>query len=147
MATRSSSSATAAKTASASQQTPGEAPQPSTFFDPANFLANSQTAAQAAALQSLANALTLTLHNAVAEQQHGHILRMSLTTAASRAILNGQTAEAEEILKLASSQLVSPDLNGVMEQIRSFLDTIGKQLQPDAAASSVSTGEEAVPAA
>jgi sensor histidine kinase regulating citrate/malate metabolism len=88
---------------------------------------------QAAALQSLANALTLTLHDAVAEQQHSQMLRMAFTSAAASAILDGKRSEAEEILNhlnLAKSSLVSPDLSGVMNQIKTYLDTIAQQMHP-----------------
>ncbi|SFS20771.1 Killing trait domain-containing protein [Granulicella pectinivorans] len=89
-----------------------------------------QKAIQAAALQSLANALSLTLHNAVAEQQHGQMLRMAFTSAAARAILDGKRTEAEELLHLAKSSLVSPDLSDIMNQIKTYLDTIAQQMAP-----------------
>jgi predicted ATPase len=94
------------------------------------YAAAGQKAVQAAALQSLANALTLTLHNAVAEQQHGQMLRMAFTTAAASAILDGKRSEAEEILNLAKSSLVSPDLSGIMNQIKTYLDAIAQQMHP-----------------
>jgi D-arabinose 1-dehydrogenase-like Zn-dependent alcohol dehydrogenase len=94
------------------------------------FAAAGHKAVQAAALQSLANALTLTLHNAVAEQQHSQMLRMAFTSAAASAILDGKRSEAEEILNLAKSSLVSPDLSGIMSQIKTYLDTIALQMHP-----------------
>jgi hypothetical protein len=99
------------------------------------YAAAGEKAVQAAALQSLANALSLTLHNAVAEQQHGQVLRMAFTTAAASAILDGKRQEAEDILNLAKSSLVSPDLSGIMTQIKDYLDTIAAQLSPKPAPS------------
>jgi hypothetical protein len=88
-----------------------------------------RNALQAAALQSMALALTLALHNAVAEQEHGRILRTALTTAAAKAILRGKKAEADEILKLAESRFVVPNLSAVIAEIKTYLETVSRQLQ------------------
>ena len=88
-----------------------------------------QKALQAAALQSMAVALSLALHNAVAEQQNGQILRMALTTVAAKAILHGRREEADEILKLANSPLVVPDFSRIIAEFRSYLESVGLQLQ------------------
>ncbi len=85
-----------------------------------------------AVLQSMAVALSLTLHNAVAEQQHSQILRNAITSAAAKAILQGKRAEAEELLNLASSKLVAPNLTAMMAEVKAYLETVEKQLQEHA---------------
>ena len=48
----------------------------------------------AAAYQSIAQAIALSLQNAVAQQQHSNILRNAMTAAAAAAILEGKKDEA-----------------------------------------------------
>lgn len=83
---------------------------------------------EVAALQSMAVALSLALNSAVAEQQHGQILRTALTTAAAKAILAGKAPEAKEILSLAESRLVVPDLSAVMSEVKAYLQTIEREM-------------------
>ena len=83
---------------------------------------------ETAALQCLALALSLTLQNAVADQQQGQILRTALTTAAAKAILQGKKAEAEELLALAQSRLVVPDPAAMISDVQRYLDVVEKHL-------------------
>ncbi len=66
--------------------------------------------AQAAAAQAIIQALGLAAHNLVAQQQHGYLLRNAMTSAAARALLEGKREEAEAVLKLAESRLVTIDV-------------------------------------
>lgn len=81
---------------------------------------------QAALYQTFAHVVALTMHNAVAEQQQSNILRMALTTSAANAILAGKKAEAEGILALARTQVAAPDLSGMLTQIRTIIEEIGR---------------------
>jgi hypothetical protein len=87
-----------------------------------------RSSVRAAAYQAFAHVIALAMHNAVAEQQHGHILRMALTTSAANAILAGRKAEAEGILELARSKLVSPDLSDLLSNIRACVETMSREL-------------------
>jgi hypothetical protein len=84
---------------------------------------------QVAAYLSFVHVVALAMHNAVAEQQHAHILRMALTTSAANAILAGRKAEAEAVLELSRSKLISPDLSALLTQVRSFVETIARELE------------------
>jgi len=86
---------------------------------------------QVAAYQVFVHAVALAMHNAVAEQQHNHILRMAMTTSAAKAILAGRKAEAEAILDLARTKLASPDLSDLLDQVRLFIQAIGRELHVD----------------
>jgi Killing trait len=88
-----------------------------------------QTMYQVAAYQMIAHAVTMTVQNAVAEQQHSHILRMALTTAASNAILDGRQDAAKEILALAESKLVTPNMGELLSQVEASIRTIGEELR------------------
>jgi len=66
--------------------------------------------AQGAATQAIVHALGLAAHNLVAQQQHGQMLRTALTSVAARALLDGKREEAEAVLKLAESPLVTVDV-------------------------------------
>lgn len=85
-----------------------------------------QNGFQFAAYQAAVGAMTLTLQNAVAEQQHAHIVRMAVTTAAANAILEGRKTEADEILALATARLASPPLTELMAQIRTCIDSLNQ---------------------
>jgi len=84
------------------------------------------TVFQAAVSQTFAHVVALTMHNAVAEQQQNNILRLALTTSAANAILAGKRAEAEGILELARTHVAAPDLSGMLTQIRSIIEEIGR---------------------
>lgn len=75
----------------------------------------------AVAFQSLAQAVALGMQNAVSQQQHAHMLRSALTTAAARALLDGKREEAEAVMKLAESRLVNPDLGEELGKLQSTL--------------------------
>lgn len=59
----------------------------------------------AVAHQAMAHAVALALQNTVLQQQHDHMLRNALTTAAASALLDGRREEAEAVLKLANEKL------------------------------------------
>jgi D-arabinose 1-dehydrogenase-like Zn-dependent alcohol dehydrogenase len=80
----------------------------------------------AVTFQALAQAVALGMQNAVAQQQHSHMLRSALTTAAARALLDGKREEAEAVLKLAESRLVNPDVG---EEILRLQGALGKALE------------------
>jgi hypothetical protein len=83
---------------------------------------------QAAAYQSLVQAVSMAMHNAVAEQQQNQILRMAFTSAAAKSILAGRKEEAESILELAKSRLNNPDLPALVAQARQLIETISNDL-------------------
>lgn len=94
-----------------------------------------ESAIHAAAYQTLVHAIALGMHNAVAEQQHSHILRMAMTTSAAKAILAGRKAEAEAILDLARTQLTSSDdLFKLLTKFESLLYRISYEPRPAAQA-------------
>lgn len=82
----------------------------------------------AAAFQVFAHAIALRFQNSVAQQQHDHILRHALTTAAARALLDGRQKEAEAIIKLADSRLPAPDLRTEISQLKSALHELHEEL-------------------
>ncbi|MBX3588420.1 MAG: RebB family R body protein [Ramlibacter sp.] len=84
--------------------------------------------AAAAAYQTIAHALGLALHNAVARQQHSHMLRNALTTAAATALLDGRTEQAEAVLKLAESPLVNPSLGTELGQLQSAVAQLREEI-------------------
>jgi predicted ATPase len=98
--------------------------------------------AQAAAYQTITHAIALGMQNAVAQQQHGHMLRTALTTAAAKALLEGRREEAEAVLKLAESRLVNPDVGAELARLQSTLKTTLEELQKTFA-SGVSPGPAA----
>lgn len=88
-----------------------------------------QPFAAAAAYQTIAHALGLALHNAVARQQHSHMLRNALTTAAARALLDGRTSQAEAVLKLAESPLVNPTFDSELGQLQAAVTQLRQELE------------------
>lgn len=98
--------------------------------------------AQAAAYQTITHAIALGMQNAVAQQQHGHMLRTALTTAAAKALLEGRREEAEAVLKLAESKLVNPDIGAELARLQATLKTTLDELQKTFA-SGVRTGPAA----
>lgn len=84
--------------------------------------------ATAAAYQMISHALSLAVQNAVTQQQHSHMLRSALTTAAAKAMLAGKTSEAEAVLKLAESQLVNPDFAAEIGQMREAIQLLKEDL-------------------
>lgn len=99
---------------------------------------------QVAAYQTFVHVIALAMHNAVAEQQHNHILRMALTTSAANAILAGHKDEAASILELAHSKLASPDLSHLLAEVRTLIETISRELARHVRPASVddSAGQE-----
>lgn len=100
--------------------------------------------ATGAACHAIAHALSLALHNAVLRQQHSHILRNALTTAAAKAMLEGRMEQAEAVMKLAESPLVNPSLDteiaqlhgaitGLQGEIDSIMARAGKAPAPESA--------------
>lgn len=94
-----------------------------------------QPFAAAAAYQTIAHALGLALHNAVARQQHSHMLRNALTTAAATALLEGRTSQAEAVLKLAESPLVNPTFESELGQLTTAVTQLRQELEQILAAS------------
>ncbi|HTB79772.1 MAG TPA: RebB family R body protein [Opitutaceae bacterium] len=83
----------------------------------------------AASYQAIAHALALRLHNAVAQQQHDHMLRTALTSAAASALLDGKKEEAEAVLALAESKLVKPSISEEITELRAALGALGDELR------------------
>jgi uncharacterized protein HemX len=93
--------------------------------------------AQAAVGQAIVQALGLAAHNVVAQQQHAYMLRTALTTAAARALLDGRREEAEAVLKLAESRLVTPDVSEELGRLLSTLHaTLDEMSKPGVVSSS-----------
>ena len=88
-----------------------------------------QPFAAAAAFQVISHALALALQNAVARQQHSHVLRNALTTAAASALLDGRTEQAEAVLKLAESPLVNPTLDTEVGQLQAALASLRGEIE------------------
>ncbi len=85
--------------------------------------------AHAVSYQAVAHAIALGMQNAVAQQQHAHLLRNALTTAAARALLAGKREEAEAVLKLAESKLVNPDVGEELARLQAMLKSTLEDLQ------------------
>lgn len=84
----------------------------------------------AIAYQAMAHAVALALQNRVLQQQHDHILRNSLTTAAAASLLEGRREEAEAVLKLADEKLGSRlNLSEEIAKIGEVLKSIGEQFK------------------
>ena len=109
-----------------------------------NWLTESRTWSlkPAAAFQTIAHALGLALHNAVARQQHSAMLRNALTTAAATALLDGRTEQAEAVLKLADSRLVNPTFDAEVGQLQGAVSQLREELEKILAAAS---GQPAAP--
>lgn len=104
-----------------------------------------KSAIQAATYQTLVHGLALAMHNAVAEQQHNHILRMAMTTSAAKAILAGRKAEAEAILELGRTQLASSkDLFKLLTEFESLIYRIS--YEPQAATTEAAQAAARTPA-
>lgn len=93
-----------------------------------------QPFAAAAAFQVISHALALALQNAVARQQHSHMLRNALTTAAASALLDGRTEQAEAVLKLAESPLVNPTLETEVGQLQAAMASLRGEIEKAMAA-------------
>jgi hypothetical protein len=84
--------------------------------------------ATGAACHAIAHALSLALHNAVLRQQHSHILRNALTTAAANAMLEGRMEQGEAVMKLAESPLVNPSLDTEIAQLRGAISGLQSEI-------------------
>jgi len=83
----------------------------------------------AAAYQTIAQAIALGLQNAVAQQQQAYILRNALTTAAATAILEGKKDEADAVLRLAESRMISPSFSTEIADLLAALRTVAEELR------------------
>jgi hypothetical protein len=83
----------------------------------------------AAAYQAIAQAIALAMQNAVAQQQQGYILRNALTGAAASAILDGKKEEADSILAMMESRLVSPGIAAEIGELLTALKAVDAELQ------------------
>jgi Killing trait len=88
----------------------------------ATLAGSEQTVVAAAVYQAITHVVVLALQNAVAQQQHGYILRNAMTTAAAQAILDGKREEAEAILRLAESRLLVPN---IADEVSALLAALG----------------------
>jgi hypothetical protein len=83
---------------------------------------------EAVAYQTMAHAVALALQNTVLQQQHDHMLRNALTTAAASALLDGKREEAEAVLKLADEKLGrNQNLSEEIAKVGEVLRTIKQQ--------------------
>jgi Killing trait len=91
--------------------------------------------AEAAAFQAMAHAAAMAVQNTVLQQQHDHMLRNALTTAAAAALLEGKAAEAEAVMKLADERLGGRrDLSEEITRIGEALGSVGEQFSRRATA-------------
>jgi hypothetical protein len=82
----------------------------------------------AVAYQAMAHAVALALQNTVLQQQHDHMLRNALTTAAASALLEGRRSEAEAVLALADDKLGrQQNLSEEIAKIGEILKDIGSK--------------------
>jgi hypothetical protein len=85
----------------------------------------------AVAYQAMAHAVALALQNTVLQQQHDHMLRNALTTAAASALLDGRRSEAEAVLTLANEKLgPQQSLSEEIAKIGQILKDIGSKFNP-----------------
>ena len=85
---------------------------------------------EAIAYQAMAHAVALALQNTVLQQQHDHMLRNSLTTAAAASLLEGRSEAAEAVLKLADERLGGrPSLSEEIAKVGAALKNIGEQFK------------------
>lgn len=83
---------------------------------------------EAVAYQAMAHAVALALQNTVLQQQHDHMLRNALTTAAASSLLEGRREEAEAVLKLADEKLGrQQNLSEEIAKIGQILKDLGTQ--------------------
>ena len=85
--------------------------------------------ATGAACLTITHALSLALHNAVLRQQHSHMLRNALTTAAATAMLDGRIEQAETVMKLAESPLVNPTLDAEVAQLSTAVGSLRAEIE------------------
>lgn len=102
-----------------------------------------QPFATAAAYQAVAHTLGLALQNAVARQQHSHILRTALTTAAATAILDGRVEQAQAVLKLAESSLANPSFEADVAQLQAALAGLRAELDKTLASAGAASADAA----
>jgi hypothetical protein len=94
----------------------------------ASFEGMRSNVSEAAAYQAMAHAVALALQNTVLQQQHDHMLRNALTTAAASSLLEGRRDEAEAVLKLADERLGrQQNLSDEIAKIAQILKSIGEQ--------------------
>jgi hypothetical protein len=94
----------------------------------ATFEGMRSNVSEAAAYQAMAHAVALALQNTVLQQQHDHMLRNALTTAAASSLLDGKRDEAEAVLKLADERLGrQQNLSDEIAKIAQILKSIGEQ--------------------
>jgi hypothetical protein len=94
----------------------------------ASFEGMRSNVSEAAAYQTMAHAVALALQNTVLQQQHDHMLRNALTTAAASSLLEGKRDEAEAVLKLADERLGrQQNLSEEIAKIAQILKSIGEQ--------------------
>lgn len=102
-----------------------------------SLLAGSETAFRTVAYQAISNVMVLALNNAVAEQQQAQIVRLSMTSAAANAILEGRKDEALELMRLTRS--LAPSMSDLVREMRECLQFVREELTPAAAAQAAST--------
>ena len=96
----------------------------------ASFRGMNPNVPEAIAYQAMAHAVALALQNTVLQQQHDHMLRNSLTTAAAASLLEGRRDEAEAVLKLADEKLGGRlNLSEEIAKIGEVLKGIGEQFR------------------
>ncbi len=96
----------------------------------ASFKGMGPSVPEAIAFQAMAHAVALALQNTVLQQQHDHMLRNSLTTAAAASLLEGKREEAEAVLKLADEKPGGRlNLSEEIARIGEVLKSIGEQFR------------------
>ncbi|WP_426438088.1 RebB family R body protein [Bradyrhizobium genosp. P] len=96
----------------------------------ASFRGMGPNVPEAIAYQAMAHAVGLALQNTVLQQQHDHMLRNSLTTAAAAALLEGRREEADAVLKLADERLGGRlNLSEEIARIGEVPKSIGEQFK------------------
>jgi hypothetical protein len=94
----------------------------------ASFKGMSSHGPEAFAYQAMVHAVALALHNTVLQQQHDHMLRNAMTTAAASALLEGRREEAEAVLKLADEKFGRhQNLSEEIAKIGRIMKAIGEQ--------------------
>ena len=83
----------------------------------------SAATAHAMAQQMMAQAIGLAMQNAVHQQQQRYILRNAATSAASRAIMQG---DPEKAMALAKEMLDEPDIGQTLSELKRLMDDIAK---------------------
>ena len=76
----------------------------------------------------MTHAIALALQNTVLQQQHDHMLRNALTTAAASSLLEGRREEAEAVMRLADERLGhQQNLSEEIAKVAEILKSIGEQ--------------------